>query len=146
MNENYYEPPRVALKDGPGRPDFGDMINRCLLVLVAMTAAAPIALLSIPYTFAWRASVHLGRWPTFNNPDPKALPDDLGPSPHLQIVIPVIVFLATAGLFVMLFRWCDRTVRRMSMAILGLLGVGSWVGSIIFFALDPFGVMLWIFD
>ena len=106
-------------------------------VFYAIAALPSGMLLGIYLSFAL-ASVHLGRMPSYGNPDPKTLPDwVMSPSvlalPGMALVPGVVAFLSS--------RFRGRLPRIVVIAPVAL-AVLAWT----LFITDPFGAMNWWVD
>jgi MFS family permease len=115
-----------------------------LIVLIGAIAALPLFGITLLYTFALRAALFLGHWPSYNNPDPKTLPDRFHPqSEFLEIVLPLVISVSVTNLVAFLVtrvRSNDRFLYAVGMAL------ASWVISYILIVLDPVGVLNWYLD
>lgn len=97
------------------------------------------------YTFALRAALFLGHWPSYNNPDPKNLPDEFHPQTEfLMSVIPIVVSVGVTCLFATLMaRLAPRSRRIVNSVFAGILfGFLSYM----MIGADPFGVLNWLMD
>jgi hypothetical protein len=116
-----------------------------VLLSTAAFAALPFILIAEMYTFAFRAALFLGHWPTYSNPDPKDLPDHFHPATEfLEFVIPMLVSVAVTYLFFTLVMRFATWPRRLQfgLAAASLL----WLFAFILVAGDPFRVLDWILD
>lgn len=110
--------------------------------MVLGVAALPLAILSVVYVFAFRASLFLGRWPYYGHPDPKDLPDNFHPSTEwLALAGPVATFaiqLLVARLALGRRRW--------RLLIAAALIPATWLLCYVLTQTDPGGVFDWFFD
>jgi hypothetical protein len=116
-----------------------------VVLLLSAVAALPMMQSASLYTFACRAALFLGHWPSYNNPDPTYLPDDFQPqSEFLAFVIPTIISVAVTCLFATLVaRFASRS-RRIAFALTPAILL--WFFSYLVLLADPFGVMNWLMD
>ena len=116
-----------------------------VVLVLAAAAGLPLMLLAWLYTFALRAALFLGHWPSYNNPDPKNLPDEFHPQTEfLMSVIPIIVSVGVTCLFATLMsRFAPRSRRIVDALFAGIL---FWFLSYMMIGADPFGVLNWFMD
>jgi hypothetical protein len=115
-----------------------------LTLLIGALAALPAFFLASVHTFAMRAALFLGHWPSYDNPDPKTLPDRFHPqSEFLEVLIPVGVSVALTSLFALLIRRVRSPLSISHALIVGMALAGL---SFILLILDPAGALNWIMD
>jgi Fe2+ transport system protein B len=116
-----------------------------VVLLLAAVAALPMIHLASLYTFACRAALFLGHWPSYNNPDPTYLPDEFQPQTEfLAFVIPTIISVAVTCLFATLVaRFASRS-RRIAFALTPAILL--YVFSYLVLLADPLGVLDWLVD
>jgi hypothetical protein len=116
-----------------------------VVLLIGAATALPLMLLAWLYTFALRAALFLGHWPSYNNPDPRNLPDEFHPQTEfLMSVIPIVVSVFMTCLFATLMARLAPRSRRIVDAVF----VGIFFGFLSYMMLgaDPFGVLNWFLD
>ena len=96
-------------------------------------------------THAYRARLYLGRWPYYNNPDPKDLPAHFLPQTEiLERVVPWFALLMLVTVCLCLLRRVKDHKKRMLCA--SALFVMGWIGIVALLFLDPGGFFEWILD
>jgi len=118
--------------------------------MVIATTQAGVGLLPFAWwlsvlAYAWRASMFLGHWPYYNNPDPKNLPEHFAPSTAwLDWTVPIAgLILATAALAFLLRMIPNYKVRMFTGTVLLF---GGWLTGLALLWLDPGGMFEWICD
>ena len=105
----------------------------------------PLTLWFYLWTFALRARLYLGYWPSYSQPDPKDLPLHFHPPTELlHHIIPlglsIGIILALTSL---LRKQSDLKIRMMTASILALTG---WIVAFGLIFIDPCGFMEWWAD
>jgi hypothetical protein len=115
------------------------------LLSIGVLAALPYAGLAWLYTFALRAAIFLGHWPSYDNPDPKNLPDRFGPQTEfLELVIPMFASIGVTWLFVSQARRFTTWYQRFEFA--AWVTILLWLVAFLLLGGDPAGVRNWIAD
>ncbi len=118
----------------------------CLATGAMLTIAwAPFLLWIDCAVAAIRARAYLGYWPSYNHPDPKALPLTYGPLPMwLESLVPPMGLLALVALSLLVMR---RAVpRRWWLWLAVFLWPAIWTAFVVLGRADPGGVIEWYFD
>jgi hypothetical protein len=127
-------------------------VRRILLPILWVTVIAVLAVGFLP--FAWwtsflipavRARQYLGRWPSYDHPDPKQLPADFGSIPEwVENAVPLLVLAALVGgtLLVM----TRRVPKRWWLWTAVVVWLVAWGCSYGLLAADPGGFAEWALD
>ncbi len=114
------------------------------------TAQAAVGMLPFAWwlailTYAWRASMFLGHWPSYGHPVPKDLPYEFAlTNAWLDWCVPIVgLVLTTGGMAWLLRRITNYKVR---MLCGSALLFGGWAAGIALLWCDPGGVQEWICD
>jgi hypothetical protein len=119
------------------------VLGKSLTLVALILACFPLQLLLALYLFALRARLHLGRWPSYNNPDPKrlgwrfhhdALAIGFSSAPIVSFVCLVLVF---GG------RKYEPQFRHR--AVIATL-LTSWSIFFVYRYFDPYGLLNWFAD
>lgn len=144
-SENPFAAPQSKPFAMTRRRTIPDALRCILLLAIAAFSALPLAWLAVPYTFAFRAALFLGRWPYYGHPDPKNLPEHFHPHTEaLEPLIPMILFVVQAGLFT--FFIARFTPRARWLRCAAVTAASLWVFTFLLFVLDPAGAFEWIMD
>jgi hypothetical protein len=116
-----------------------------VVLVLAAAAGLPVMQLAWLYTFALRAALFLGHWPSYNNPDPKDLPDEFHPQTEfLMSVIPIVVSVGVTCLFATVMARLAPPSRRVVDAVFTAIFFGFL--SYMVLGADPFGFLNWLLD
>jgi hypothetical protein len=113
-----------------------------LVGALCVAASAPLALWIAILVHALRASQFLGRWPRYDQPDPKALPPNLQTETLEAVagVLAVVLFVTLAVIILRRVRWSIRVS-----ATAGLVPI-CWSFWFLLARWDPLGIVEWYFD
>ena len=122
---------------------MGDRLYQVLPRIAALIAA--VSPIFVTYFFAYSASIHVGHWPSYSNPDPKDLPTLFTPlylaSMYAFIFwLPVSFGLAIHGVF-----GNDKSARVRRALLPGTVSdLAIFCGLFVY--IDPHGVFNWLID
>jgi hypothetical protein len=115
------------------------------LLSIAAVAALPFMLLAFLYTFAFRAALYIGHWPSYNKPDPKVLRAHFFPQTEfLEFLVPTFISIAVTCLFVTQVIRFATWPRRLEFAL--WVALLLWLFAFLFLGGDPAGVLNWMAD
>ena len=96
----------TSARTGPARLPIDSRLETLsrwdLVRIVTLAALFPLVVIANFYLFVWIAKLDLGHWPVFNDPFPKALPDQLQ---SISIALTFVAFPFVSLLAVALALW-----------------------------------------
>ncbi len=122
-----------------------DTASMVIAVTAAVVGLLPIACWLSVLTFACRAAVFLGHWPSYNYPDPNELPDNLAfGTAWLDWGVPIAsVVLFAVGLALFLRKAPAPSSRLLTGA---KVLFGGWIVGATLLIADPSGIIEWFVD
>ena len=126
--------------------------RRILLALLWVTVTAVLAVGFLPIAWwtsvlvaAVRARQYLGRWPSYDHPDPKQLPRELGSIPEwVENAVPLLALAVLTG--VALLVMARRVPKRWWLWTAVIVWLVAWGCSYGLLAADPGGFFEWALD
>lgn len=129
-------------------PEAYKRVYLALLVVVATILVVAYFPLTLWFAFLWsafRASVYLGHWPGYDQPDPQRLPPDFGPIPAwTETAVPILFWGMLIALTMLMMKRFVR--KRLWLWTATLLWFVAWAAGIALMAMDPGSAMEWMAD
>lgn len=116
-----------------------------IVVTVLAVGFLPFAWWTSVLIFSVRARQYLGRWPSYDHPDPKQLPEELGSIPAwVEDVVPVLTLAVLIGLALLVMaRWVPKRRWLWTAVLVWLVAWGCFYGLAVS---DPGGFIEWALD
>jgi hypothetical protein len=112
-------------------------------VIALLLATHPLWVIFALHCYAFHASLVIGHWPSYNNPDPKTLGWDYE---HVIVGLALGTVPFTAPVMIAFTLWGYLRVPKFPAWIILVVAAISWAAWAMYWQRDPAGLMSWYFD
>jgi hypothetical protein len=114
-----------------------------IAVIGLLLASHPLWVIFALHCYAHHASLVIGHWPSYNNPDPKNLGFDYE---HLTVGLALMTLPLTGPIMIAITLWGHLRKKNPPVWLILSVGAVSWTIWGFYWRYDPAGLIGWYFD